>query len=61
MPRFMPSTRLHHVLTPAIKVCNLVSKSDELIGISGVWKGFFMTASASTGVSENIVDRQAES
>jgi hypothetical protein len=38
---------LGHPLTLAIRPCNRVSKSAELIGISGVWKGFFMTASAS--------------
>jgi hypothetical protein len=34
-------------LTPAIRPCSLLSKREELIGISAVWNGFFITASAS--------------
>ena len=31
----------------ATKFCSRVSNNEELMGISGVWKGFFITASAS--------------
>jgi hypothetical protein len=34
-------------LTVAMRDCNLVSNNAELIGISTVWNGFFMTASES--------------
>lgn len=43
--------RLPHALVVAINACSLLSNKLELIGISGVWNGFFMTASASVCVS----------
>lgn len=40
-------SQFHYALKVAMRVCNRVSKRLELIGISGVWNGFFMTASES--------------
>lgn len=38
---------LGYALTVAMRVWRRVSNCAELMGISGVWKGFFMTASES--------------
>lgn len=41
----------YYVLTPAIRPCSLFSNREELMGISAVWNGFFITASASFDTS----------
>ena len=45
--RSRPCSTKNQALTDPMRVCNRSSKREALIGISGVWKGFFITASAS--------------
>jgi len=47
-----------------MRVCNLASNNAELIGISTVWNGFFMTASESShqlNISSTVQDKAARS
>lgn len=50
LPRHSTALTPAYALAVAMSVCSLLSNRLELIGISGVWNGFFITASAS-GVS----------